>query len=130
MTAIGTPSSAASTTSASGGTTAPLSSERAKLRQAAQAFEAIFIRQILSTARATNFGADLTGSNDPGQDTFTQMRDERFAEIASKSGAFGLASRLEAQLARSLPPEPATATATATANGTGTGTTPNLTKEP
>ncbi|WP_226017567.1 rod-binding protein [Novosphingobium sp. FKTRR1] len=85
-----------------------LSPERAKLRQAAQAFEAIFIREILSTARATTFGADPIGGADQsavdqGRDTFTQMRDERFADIASKSGAFGLAARIEAQLARALP---------------------------
>jgi len=31
------------------------------------------------------------------------MRDERFAEIAAQTGAFGLAKQLEAQLARLLP---------------------------
>jgi flagellar protein FlgJ len=109
MTGISTNSSPSTAAGKTGsGTGAGLSPERAKLRQAAQQFEAIFIRQMLSTARATNFGNDLTASTDQGRDTFTQMRDERFADIAAKSGAFGLATRLEAQLARSLPSEPAT----------------------
>jgi hypothetical protein len=37
------------------------------------------------------------------QETFTAMRDERFAEIAATTGAFGLAKQLEAQFARLLP---------------------------
>ncbi|MFX8778156.1 rod-binding protein, partial [Acinetobacter baumannii] len=49
-------------------------------------------------------------TGDQGRDTFTQMRDERFADIAAKSGAFGLAARIEAQLARALPATPVTPT--------------------
>jgi flagellar protein FlgJ len=88
------------------------SPERAKLREAAQGFEAIFVRQMLATARQTNFGNDLFGGQ--ADDTFNQMRDERFAEIASKAGSFGLANQLEAQLAgrvdaaRATPAAPAT----------------------
>ena len=80
--------------------------ERLKLREAAQGFEAMFVRQILAEARKSGFGGekDLFGGNPVGggDDTFTQMRDERFAEIAAKSGAFGLARQIEAQLARRL----------------------------
>ena len=80
--------------------------ERLKLREAAQGFEAMFVRQILAAARKGSFGGekDLFGGNPVGggDDTFTQMRDERFAEIAAKSGAFGLARQIEAQLARGL----------------------------
>lgn len=86
---------------ASGVSTTP-SPERAKLREAAQGFEAIFVRQMLATARQTNFGDDLFGSQ--ANDTFNQMRDERFAEIASKAGSFGLATQLEAQLAGRIDP--------------------------
>ena len=105
------------TVSAPGAATAapPMSTERKKLHEAAQAFEAIFVRQVLSSARQANFGNDLLG-NDKGNETFTQMRDERFAEIASKSGAFGLAAQIEAQLTRTLAPTaPAAAQAAATA---------------
>ncbi|MCW1382998.1 rod-binding protein [Novosphingobium sp. KCTC 2891] len=89
--------------------TGAISPERQKLRQAAQGFEAIFVRQILATARQSSFGGkDLFGANPvgSGDDTFTQMRDDRFAEIASQSGSFGLAKQIEAQLARTLDPAP------------------------
>ena len=69
------------------------------LREAAQGFEAIFVRQMLAAARASNFGGnDFTGGQ--GEDTFTQMRDERFAEIAAQSSAFGIARQIEAALNR------------------------------
>ncbi|WP_295527430.1 rod-binding protein [Novosphingobium sp. Chol11] len=90
------------------GASEPQTSEGAALRKAAQGFEAIFLRQILASARQTSFGGeDLFGNQ--ASETFTQMRDERFAEIASGTGAFGLARQLEAQLARVLPPAAAAA---------------------
>ena len=79
--------------------------QRAELREAAQAFEAILLRQMLASARSTNFGGnDLFEGSD---DTFTQMRDERFAEIAAQSGQLGFADAIERQLARFLPAEQA-----------------------
>ena len=74
--------------------------ERAKLTAAAKQFEAIFIRQMLSAARQTDFGGGLFASEALG--TFRQMQDERFAEIASQTGAFGIAKQIEAQLAAQL----------------------------
>ena len=74
-------------------------SERSKLTAAAQRFEAIFVRQMLAAARKTDFGGgDLVGGQ--GMDTFRQMQDERFADIAATRGAFGIAKALEAQLSR------------------------------
>lgn len=81
----------------------PQGSEREKLAEAAQQFEAIFLRQMLAAARKTDFGDDLFSSE--GLDTFRQMQDERFAEIASQTGTIGLASVIEAQMARFLPAE-------------------------
>lgn len=70
---------------------------RDDLREAAQAFEAIFIRQLLSSARASDFGgSDLFGG--PGLEQFEAMRDEQFADIASQQGTFGLAAAIERQL--------------------------------
>ncbi len=82
---------------------APSASDRAGLRKAAQGFEAIFVRQMLAAAHSTSLAGkdDLFGGQAEG--TFTSMRDERFAEIAAQSGAFGLAKQLEAQFARLLP---------------------------
>jgi len=78
--------------------------QRAQLREAAQQFEAILLRQMLTSARNTNFGgSDLFSKSD---DTFAEMRDARFAEIASSSGQLGFAAAIERQLARHLPKEP------------------------
>lgn len=90
----GTASAFASPTGAGGG-------ERAQLKEAAQQFEAIFVRQMLTAARSTDFGGDeLFGGE--GEETFREMRDAQFAQLASESGTLGLAARIEAQLARHL----------------------------
>ncbi len=78
-------------------------SDRAALKKAAQGFEAIFVRQMLSAARAASLAGDDPIFGGQAQETFTAMRDERFAEIAATTGAFGLAKKLEAQFARLLP---------------------------
>ena len=72
---------------------------REKLAAAAKHFEAIFVRQMLGEARKSQFGGDLLGGQ--GIDTFRQMQDERFADIAAERGAFGLAKMIEAQLGAS-----------------------------
>lgn len=78
--------------------------DRAKLAQVAKQFEAIFLRQMLAAARKTDFGGDeLFGGQ--GEETFRDMQDSQFADIASKTGSIGLAQSIEAQLARFLPPE-------------------------
>jgi flagellar protein FlgJ len=78
--------------------------EREKLAEAARQFEAIFVRQMLSTARQTSFDKDGLFSSQ-GMDTFRQMQDERLADIASQRGSFGLAKMIEARMARFVPPE-------------------------
>ena len=52
---------------------------------------------MLSSARQQNFGDTLWGS-DQGHDTFTAMRDEKFADIAAQSGTLGLGKQIEKQL--------------------------------
>lgn len=97
-------------------TTAPASgTSREDLSKAAKQFEAIFVRQMLSSARKANFGDSLFASQ--GLDTFRQMQDDRFADLASDTGAFGMAKMIEAHLAKMLPagtPSAATTPATAT----------------
>lgn len=80
--------------------TAPAATDREKLHKAAQGFEAIFVRQMLSSARAASFGESLFSSK--GTETFQAMQDERFAEIASQNGALGFAKVIEAQLAKRI----------------------------
>lgn len=75
--------------------------DRARLHKAAQDFEAMFLRQILSSARTSTQGSEALFGHKP-DDTFTQMRDDRFAQIIAQSGTLGLAARLEAQFASHL----------------------------
>lgn len=68
----------------------------AQIRKTAQQFEAIFVRQMLSAAHKSGFGETMTSSQ--GTDTFRDMQDARFADIAAQKGAFGLAKMIEKQL--------------------------------
>jgi len=108
--------SSASGATPAGTTGASNAPERARLHQAAQAFEAIFVRQMLSSARETNFGDTLWG-DDKGQDTFTAMRDERFADIAAQSGSLGLGSQVEKQLSGQISTPTGTTAPTAPTGG-------------
>lgn len=81
---------------------------REDLKAAAKQFEAIFVRQMLASARKANFGDSLFGGQ--GTDTFRQMQDDKFAEIASNTGALGMGKMIEAHLARLLPAEAPAAT--------------------
>lgn len=77
------------------------SAELAELRKAAEGFEAIMLRRMLATARASSFAEEtpLTGG---AMQQYLTMRDEHFADIAAKSGAFGFARSIEASLAQHL----------------------------
>ena len=72
---------------------------KSELRTAAEGFEAIMLRQMRAAARASDLGDDLFGGGTE-QDTFAEMRDAHFADLAAGSGMLGLADMLEAQLAR------------------------------
>lgn len=80
--------------------------EQAQLRKAAQEFEAIILRQLLATARKTDFGGEGIFSG-PGLEQFEAMRDEHFADLASQGHGFGgsglgLARSIEEQLSAHL----------------------------
>ncbi|KWV91672.1 rod-binding protein [Erythrobacter sp. YT30] len=83
-----------------------LSREQEQLRKVAEGFEAIMVRRLLEAARATSFAKDDTPLNGGGRETWAQMRDEQFAEIAANSGSFGFARSIEEQLAQYLPATP------------------------
>ena len=82
-----------------GGTVAP-DPARAKLHATAQKFEAIFVRQMLASARSAQMGDTLFKSQ--ANDTFRQMQDERFADIAAQKGSLGLAAMIEKQLSAQI----------------------------
>lgn len=91
--------------------------DREKLHATAKQFEAIFVRQMLAAARKTDFGGgDVFGSQ--AMDTFRQLQDEHFADLTAASGTLGMASIIEAQMARYLPPESGPAKAMAGKSGT------------
>lgn len=74
------------------------------LKAAAQQFEAIFIRQLLAAARASDFGGNPLFSG-PGLKQFNAMYDDHIAKAASESGAFGFSRLIEMQLAQQIVPE-------------------------
>lgn len=98
---------------------------RQELRQAAQAFEAVFIRQLLGSMRSAKLADDMMGSQ--ATDQFRDMADSRLADTMSQRGTFGIADMLVAQFQRhqsvQQPPAGATAGAgTATETGANPGT--------
>lgn len=71
---------------------------RQELRQAAQAFEAVFIRQLLGSMRSAKLADDMFGSQ--ATDQFRDMADARLADSMSQRGTFGIADMLVAQFER------------------------------
>lgn len=66
--------------------------ERAKLVKAAQAFEAVFVRQMIGSMRQAKLGDDLFGSDASNQ--FREMQDAQFADQMVDDGGFGVAAML------------------------------------
>lgn len=66
--------------------------DKAALKDAAKAFEAIFLRQMISTMRAAKLGDDLFGSS--GSDQFRDMQDSRLADSMAEQGSIGIAEML------------------------------------
>ena len=69
----------------------------AKLREAANDFEAIFIQQMLKTMRKTSFESDLLPKSE-GEKVFQSLLDEKYAQISAKSGSLGLGEMIYQQL--------------------------------
>ena len=69
-----------------------------ELRQAAQAFEAVFVRQLLGSMRSAKLADDMFGSQ--ATDQFRDMADARLADTMSQRGTFGIADMLVAQFER------------------------------
>jgi flagellar protein FlgJ len=69
--------------------------KRAELKKAAEAFEAVFMRQMIGSMRQANLGEDLLGSR--ATDQFRDMQDAQLADSMAKTGSFGIAELLLAQ---------------------------------
>ncbi|TZG25105.1 rod-binding protein [Sphingomonas montanisoli] len=73
------------------------SSDLEKLKAVAKQFEAVFLRQILSSARQSKLGDDIMGSD--ATDQFRDMQDARLADNMADKGVFGVADLLVKQFA-------------------------------
>ena len=69
-----------------------------ELRQAAQAFEAVFLRQMIGSMRQARLGEDLLGSQ--AADQFRDMADARLADTMAERESFGIAEMLLNQFQR------------------------------
>ena len=78
-----------------------------ELRQAAQAFEAVFIRQLIGSMRNARLADEMFGSQATEQ--FRDMADARLADAMSQQGTFGIAELLAAQFERHRSVQPAPA---------------------
>ena len=66
------------------------------IKETAQHFEAIFLRQMIASMRSPSIGDDLFGS-----DASNQFRDMSDARLADKmAGSFGIAEMIEKQIAK------------------------------
>lgn len=69
--------------------------KRDDLVAAAQAFEAVFLRQMIGSMRQASLGEDMLGS--AATDQFRDMSDARLADQMAATGGFGIAQMLVKQ---------------------------------
>ena len=82
----------------------PNPAEVAKLRQAAQDFESVFLNHMLKTMRqSATSGPGMGGGS--GQRMYRDLLDDELAKSIAKGGGLGLADVLVRDLVRSLPKE-------------------------
>ena len=65
------------------------------LRKAAEAFEAVILRQLLASMRQAKLGDDIFGSS--ATDNFREMADARTADSLAAMRQFGIADMVERQ---------------------------------
>ncbi len=68
----------------------------AQVRQAAEAFEAIILRQMLAAVRQGRLADDVFGSS--ATDNFREVADARLADTLAARRSFGIADMVERQL--------------------------------
>lgn len=70
------------------------------LRKAAEAFEAVILRQLMSSMRQAKLGDDIFGSS--ATDNFREMADARTADSIAAMRQFGIADMVERQFRSQL----------------------------
>jgi peptidoglycan hydrolase FlgJ len=79
--------------------TAPASkadADKAKLKSAAQAFEAVFLRQMIGSMRQASLGDGMFDNE--ASEQFRDMADSKTADTMAQHGVLGIAEMLEKQL--------------------------------
>ena len=87
----------------------PNVSDRDKVKEACRQFEAVLLRQILGEARKTVIPSS-TNSDSNVSGIYNDMVNNQMADSISRSGAFGLAKSLQAQLVHQVLPKDGAAT--------------------
>ena len=64
----------------------------AELKAAAQAFEAVFVRQMIGSMRQAHLGEDILGSS--ATDQFRDLSDAKLADSMAEKGSLGIAEML------------------------------------
>jgi peptidoglycan hydrolase FlgJ len=76
---------------------APQPKRDPELRKAAEAFEAVILRQMMASMRKAKLGDEMFGSG--ATDNFREMADAKLADSMSAMRQFGIADLVERQLA-------------------------------
>jgi flagellar protein FlgJ len=95
---------------------AKTAAEQKKLKSAAQAFEAVFLRQMIGSMRSASLGDGMFDNE--GTETFQGQADSQMADSMAKKGVLGIADMLIKQLG----PKTANGLAAAAGNATATAT--------
>jgi flagellar protein FlgJ len=82
--------------------TAAQQQQLAKLHQAAQQMESLFVDMLFKEMRKSAPPVSLTGKTSNAEETFGEMLDTKRADELSKSGALGIGKILEQQLRSSV----------------------------
>ena len=78
-----------------GAAPAPAGGGDGGLRKAAEAFEAVILRQLMASMRQATLGDDIFGSS--ATDNVREMADAKTADTMASLGQFGIAALVEAQ---------------------------------
>lgn len=84
-------------------------SDADKVGQACRQFEAVFLRQILQEARKTVISSSSADHDSVVSGIYGDMVNNQLADSISRSGTFGLAKSLQAQMVHQVLPNAATA---------------------
>jgi flagellar protein FlgJ len=71
---------------------APADPKQAEMRKAAEAFEAVFLRQVIGSMRQAKLADDVFGS--AATDQFRELADGKLADNMAGQGSFGIADLL------------------------------------